>query len=62
MIEDKKDGVKVAINKEEVFWEQLRNRIEEEDLRSKAALELNTHTLPFIKKKLKEIDNGNTKD
>lgn len=54
MIEDKKHGIKIAEDKEEAFWHNIKARIEQENIQAKASIELNELTLPFIEEKLKQ--------
>ena len=56
MIEDKEHGIKVAEDKEEVFWKQIKDKIEKDVHDSKLSIELNEHILPFLEKKLKNWD------
>ena len=53
MIEDKKDGVKVAENKLEAKYNQIADRLKEEIESAKISIELNTVTLKFVEEKLK---------
>jgi hypothetical protein len=53
MIEDKKDGIKVAGNPEEAFWANAEKRCKDAIETSKREIMINEHLLVLFKQKQK---------
>ena len=48
MIEDKKDGIKIAENEEEAFWIRTKESIEKDIQSARRSIEMNEHLLRFV--------------
>ena len=55
MIENKKLGIKIAEDKDEAFWNNLKEKVETETRIAKATIELNEYIMPFIIVKIESL-------
>ena len=61
MIEDKKNGVKIAESPEEQKWENIKNRATESIEQSRIEIEINEAIVKLAEEKLKEMRKGRAK-
>jgi len=54
MIEDKKLGLKIAENKDEAFWSEMKTKIEKDIDMNKKNIEISEHILKLVANKLKK--------
>jgi len=55
MIEDKKLGIKVAVNTQEAFWSEMKDRIIKDIENNKHNIEISEHILKLAETKLKDV-------